>query len=88
MTKTEHSAFVDGIHSSFDIKDWFCNWRALVADRSGPAGDDHRLLPLRETILEALSDSSAEQFLSPLTARHLRRYGRTWSANHPIQRVV
>jgi hypothetical protein len=85
-TRSEHVNLVDSLASDFNVNDWFTTWRGALRHRAGSESTSAHYLPLRETVLEALSDSSAEQFLNPLTARHLRRYGSSlpWVRQHKL----
>lgn len=49
----------------FSFEDWFDRF---CSDIDSPS-------PIRRLVLEALSDAGAEQFLNPLAASNLRRYG-------------
>ena len=75
---SSHVQQVAAVHADGFVNSWFDAWRSALAIRHALAQDADDQLPLRETVLEALSDSSAEQCLSPLLARHMRRFGRRY----------
>jgi hypothetical protein len=69
-----HGMDIDSLRDGFSMKTWFGEWVAALA---APASTDAQRWPspLRRLVAEALSDAAAEQFLNPLVAQHLRRYG-------------
>jgi hypothetical protein len=72
----KHVEKIRSLEATTLMKDWFSEWRRDLTVRHPLEGRSNHLLPLRETVLEALSDSAPEQFLNPLAAAHLRRFGR------------
>lgn len=75
---SSHVQQVASVQADGFVNSWFEAWRSALSIRHALAHDADDQLPLRETVLEALSDSSAEQCLSPLIARHMRRFGRKY----------
>lgn len=64
--------------TKFPIERWFAKFgQDLESTPPGPE-DAWPTTPLR-MLVEALSDASAEQFLNPLVAMHLRRFGSAWA---------
>lgn len=60
-------------HERFRFEEWFDTWMLELAS---PIAEGETWPPsTRRLISEALSDASAELFLNPLMASHLRRFG-------------
>ena len=63
-------------HEVFSLEAWFDQWRVAIDRHESPSAEGAVWPPsTRRAVLEALSDASAEQFLNPLVASHLRRFG-------------
>lgn len=77
------SAATDGV---FSLETWFDRWLDALG---APCLADDAAWPgrTRRMIAEALSDASAEQFLNPLVASHLRHFGREHASKHTPDRV-
>jgi hypothetical protein len=69
---------LEEFRTRFRFEDWFDAWRTELAARgAGECEGSISAWPasLRRMVLEALSDAAPEQFLNPLAASHLRRFG-------------
>jgi hypothetical protein len=75
---------IDSLRELFSMRDWFCRWVDALA---APSTDARWPSPLRRLVAEALSDAAAEQFLNPLVAQHLRRYGASVAEASSTDRV-
>ena len=73
----------ESFQQRFAIEHWFDAFCRQLSSDPVPTGDEETwTFSFRRSVLEALSDSSAELFLNPLMASHLRHFGRHLARQH------
>lgn len=77
---------LNAFRQRFSFKAWFDKWREELEHPATTAAEGRWSLAPRRAVLEALSDAGAEQFLNPLIAGHLRRFGGQLAQAHAPER--